>query len=205
MWVTLSGVNGEITTDALSDEEWEDQDAGDLPDIDFDEPAATPDTAAPKIPDPEPLDISPDPQPAHMKRGRGRRSRGVAATTTPKVTQTVKRDVRAKIALIGVPLVKVIALRDPLCGGALAEVAPAKRPPEGESDLYGDLAEIVCESPALLRWFTGTKGGYMAYLNLAMTLLPVIQTMAAHHLLHTVGGEQLAESGIPDWNDYTVP
>jgi len=83
--------------------------------------------------------------------------------------------VHAKIRFVLMPAGRAWASRDPLCGGTFARQEP---------EISDALAEIVCDSPDLLRWFTGPAGGFMKYFRLLMALEPVALTLWGHHVAH---------------------
>jgi hypothetical protein len=66
-------------------------------------------------------------------------------------------------------------VRDSMCGPVFVEQEP---------QISAALAEIVCDSPDLLNWFTGPAGGYMKYFNLIMALWPVLLVLWMHHIAH---------------------
>lgn len=117
--------------------------------------------------------------------------------TLPRVTQAVRRDVAAKI---GIPLAitgAVYEMRDPYCGGAFQGI---------RKDLAAELADLACDSPQVLAFFLGRGGKYMRYLNIGFTLLPWLEMMAAHHIMHSIGeGAPAQPSGpvpAPDFARY---
>lgn len=121
--------------------------------------------------EPEP-EIPADRPAGRLKEPRGKTS---AAKTRIRVTAAVKRDVHAKIRFGLVPAGRVWQARDPVCGGTFLMQEP---------EISTALADIVCDSPDLLAWFTGPAGGFMKYFNLIMALQPVALTMWAHHIAH---------------------
>ena len=48
------------------------------------------------------------------------------------------------------------------------------------------LTDIIVDSPELLAFFTGPGGSFMKALKLGVALMPVISTVAAHHVYHTI-------------------
>ena len=93
-----------------------------------------------------------------------------------RVTAAVQKDVHAKIRIVLVPAAGLWAARDQYCGVTFQYQEPA---------ISEALAEIVCDSPDLLNWFTGPAGGFMKYFKLLMALQPVALSMFAHHLAHS--------------------
>jgi hypothetical protein len=106
----------------------------------------------------------------------------------PRVTQAVRRDVAAKIGIPLAILGSVYEMRDPFCGGAFQQI---------RKELGAELAELVCDSPGLLAFFLGRGGAYMRYLNIGFTLLPWLEMMAAHHLMHSVGQKASQDGHVP--------
>ena len=92
-----------------------------------------------------------------------------------RVTALTRRDVEAKIRFVLHPAGQVWSARDPVCGGTFAVQEP---------EVSSALAEIVCDSPDLLAWFTGPAGGFMKYFRLVMALQPVGLAVWAHHVAH---------------------
>jgi hypothetical protein len=120
----------------------------------------------------EPGLLERDPDPAHE---------GAPDTPRPKIaiTATVRKDIRAKIALmLGIPAM-MIKKRDPWCGTVLVEQVP---------DIADALADLVADSPDLVEFFTGS-GTYMKWLKLAVALQPVAEMGWHHHILRAVGHE----------------
>lgn len=114
--------------------------------------------------------------PADKPAGRLKERGGKTAPSARiKVTAATKRDVHAKIRFALVPAGKVWQARDPLCGGTFVAQEP---------EVSDALADIVCDSPDLLAFFTGPAGGFMKYLKLMAALQPVALTVWAHHIAH---------------------
>jgi hypothetical protein len=129
-----------------------------------------------------PADPAPGPVNDRTRRGGGGRPGPV------RVTANVRKDVEAKLGLMLEIPGRVWAARDPYCGGAFVQSIPEIRPAA---------AELVCQSPDLVAWFTGTGGGFMLWLNLLTALQPVLYTMWAHHIAHAIeepGNDQAAPS-----------
>lgn len=115
---------------------------------------------------------------------------GIGEASASRVTAAVRKDVRAKTALFLSALGTAWSRRDPVCGGvALESVAPV-------SDA---LADIFCDSPDIVRWFTAS-GKYMKWFTLITSLQAVGEAVIAHHVTHTVD-----EAGAaPDWSAYSA-
>jgi len=92
-----------------------------------------------------------------------------------KVTAATRKDVLAKIRFVLKPAAELWAIRDRLCGVVAVEQEP---------EISDSVAEIVCDSPDLLAFFTGPTGGFMKYFRLGMALQPVVFTAYAHHVIH---------------------
>ena len=121
----------------------------------------------------EPEEVTPDKPPGRLREPRSR-----TPTTSAKrvrLTAAVRKDVEAKIRFVLVPAGQVWQARDPWCGGAFSQQEP---------EVSSALAEIVCDSPDLLAWFSGPAGGFMKYFRLFMALQPVAMTVWMHHLRH---------------------
>ena len=159
------------------DDELEDDDGEDLPDdlvaeleqldwLDAQEPPRRePLERAEPIDDPPAGRIPPPRSSGASPRGR----------KTTRVTATMQRDVQAKIRMVLMPAGKLWQVRDPMCGGTFVQQEP---------DISEALAEIVCDSPDLLNWFTGPAGGYMKYFKLVMAVQPVLLMVWMHHIAH---------------------
>ena len=124
--------------------------------------------------EPPPEELTPD-RPA----GRLREPRRTTTTSGRRirVTATIRKDIEAKIRFVLVPAGQIWAARDPICGGTFAHQEPL---------VSESLAEIVCDSPDLVAWFTGPAGGFMKYFKLAAALQPVGMAVWAHHVTHAV-------------------
>ena len=196
----------ETRVEPLSDEEIDGAADGwaDLGEITLDDvvvpspsPAALP--RDPDIPASGAAGDEPDEPPAHASKARRKAARAAGreprAAAKIRVTVSVRADITAKIAM---PLEiggQIWRARDPLCGTVFLE----QRAPIAEA-----LADIVCDSPDLVAFFTGPGGAFMRYLNLAAALWPVLEVLAAHHVWHTVeiapdGAEGNADSLTPQY------
>jgi len=92
-----------------------------------------------------------------------------------RITAGLRKDVEAKIRFVLMPAGQAWQIRDPLCGGVFSRQEP---------EISSALAEIVCDSPDLLAWFTGPAGGFMKYFRLLMAVQPVGMMIWAHHMAH---------------------
>ena len=140
-----------------------------------------------------------DGQPGHSRKGWARQQRAASAAAQPRassvrLTGKVRGDINAKISLVLEVLARGWAARDPLCGGVAVEQRP---------DIADALTQIVCGSPDLMAWFTGSGGQFMLWLNLAMACGPVAQVVAAHHVYHSAE-EMPADAQQPDYQTYAA-
>ena len=87
-------------------------------------------------------------------------------------------------------------LKDPHCGGALLDQ---------RDDIVKAMVPIVCRNPAMLAFFTAANAPWMDYLALGQALLPVGQTIWAHHVTHTVGRTEDAGEVPVDLSHYSAP
>lgn len=122
-----------------------------------------------------------DPEPGHVDTGKAKRSRrgkdkGPSQPVEPiKVTAAVRKDVAAKIRFITKPVAELWNMRDPVCGGITVQQEP---------EISAAMADIVCDSPDLLAFFTGPAGGFMKYVRLMMAAQPVAIAWWAHRQVH---------------------
>lgn len=147
----------------------------------------------------EPADLDADPEPGWEEprpslRERltgGARDSGKSARPV-KVTAAVRKDVRAKTAMLLGLGAAAWSARDPYCGTvALESVDPV-------SDA---LADILCDSPDLVRWFSAGTG-YMKWLTLAAALQPLAGAVVGHHVTHAVTLEP--DDGQQEWAGYAA-
>jgi hypothetical protein len=117
-------------------------------------------------------DVVPDKPPGRLSEPK---DRSRPRTGKTRVTQAVRKDVEAKIRFILNPAAMAWQVRDRYCGSAAVQQEPA---------VSSALAEIVCDSPDILNWFTGPVGGYMKWFRLAMAVWPVGMAVRVHHLAH---------------------
>jgi hypothetical protein len=127
------------------------------------------------------LELEKDPEPERHTRGiKGFRLNKPAQKV--KVTPAQKRDIQAKIALLLMAPAGMAKRRDPYCGGVVVEQLP---------DISAALADIACDSPEVVQYFTTTGSGFMKWMNLVLALQPVGEMYWAHHVTGAVGREQL--------------
>lgn len=118
----------------------------------------------------------------------------------PRVTATVRKDIRGKVGLFLSLLGTAWATRDEPCGTILVESIPDRETPDGTvPGIASALADIFCDSPELVRWFTA-GGGYMKWLNLAVAVQPVLTTLFHHHITHTISDD----GDDPDYSRYAT-
>lgn len=139
------------------------------------------------------------PQDARPARSRARgRSASGASQPPARVTAAQRRAVHDALEMMITLPAGVAALRDPVCGGALVEQADA---------IVEKLTPIVCRNAGMLAWFT-EGAGYLDWLGLATALWPVGRTFWAHHVTHSIGGEEDghgAGADVADFSQYTAP
>lgn len=132
--------------------------------------------------------LPPDPPPARTTRAKR------TAAPAPRVTARDRKAVKdGWITLLTVPG-GLLSLRDPLCGGAVLDQV---------DQLAEALTKVTARNPAMLAWFVGDAAPFMDWLAVAMALRPVATTVWAHHVSHSIGGEE--EQGAPDFSGYTAP
>ena len=139
-------------------------------------------TGGPESPDPAPgppPEPPADEPPAHARRDWHAKAPKGPRAKAPRLTAAVRGDIAAKLDFMLEIPGRVWQARDPLCGGAFV----AQRP-----EISRSLTEIVCRSPQLVEWFTGTGGGFIMFLDLGAALFPVLQAVMAHHVYHSAEG-----------------
>lgn len=134
------------------------------------------------LPAPEEPEITADRPPGRLSEPRTSGKQSGKAKT--RVTAALKKDVESKIRFVLYPAGQLWASRDVPCGSTFIHQEP---------EISAALAEIVCDSPDLLAWFTGPAGGFMKYFRLLMAVQPVAMTMWMHH----VGHAQMVPAGDP--------
>lgn len=158
-------------------------------------PAGPSTSEAPAPPEPtEPGDdeIKPLGFPPPGKSHAGKPGRASAV----RVTAATRKDIAAKVQLMLFVPGKVWETRDPWCGGIFVHQIP---------DTTDALADIICDSPDLVTFFTGPAGGFMKYLKLLTALQPVGVMAWQHHIAHTIGGpEGNGQVPQPDMAQYAA-
>lgn len=121
--------------------------------------------------------------------------------TPSRVSVSVRKDIRGKIAMLLVIVGGGLAARDQHCGNALLDAIPDTEEDGGDTreGIATALSDLICDSPDMVKWFT-TSGRYLKWLTLAMSVQPVIQAAVSHHISHTVREDQAA----PDWSGYAA-
>lgn len=139
---------------------------------------------------------TPDPDPGWDDEGPEKVTEKIAskiratAARPVRVTAAVRKDVRAKTAMLLMLGARTWAARDEYCGGAALDAVPG---------VSAALADILCDSPDMVRWFSAGTG-YMKWLNLMMALQPVGEAVWGHHIAHTVGEDVQPQ----DWSAYVA-
>lgn len=88
------------------------------------------------------------------------------------VTKAVARDIQGKVAFLLSMPASMLQPIDPVCFPVLLEQTP---------EISAKLTPIICQSPDMVKFFT--KGaGFILWLNLAVSVWPVVQVVIAHHL-----------------------
>ena len=129
-----------------------------------------------------------DEPPAHARREWRRGKPAAARPPRPgRITAAIRSDIDAKLGLMLEVPGRIWQARDPVCGGVFV----AQRAQIAES-----LAEIVCRSPQLVEWFTGTGGGFLLYLDALAALWPVATVIMAHHVYHSIEETPEAAAGL---------
>jgi hypothetical protein len=148
----------------------------------------------PMGPDPEDPDLADEPeleQDPEPKRIPDKKNIFKSSKRTVKVTPSVRKDIKAKVALMITLPAGLAARRDPICGTVLLEQVP---------QISDALVDIIADSPDLVQFFTAGGSGYMKWLNLAVALQPVATVAFQHHVAHSIG---VTEDGLPEHEDYT--
>lgn len=133
-----------------------------------------------------------DPKPARRST-KGPRTSGAAA----KVTAAQKRSVADALEMMITLPAGVIAMKDPVCGGAALEHC---------DNIVKKLTPIVCRNPAMVEWFT-SGAGYLDWFGLATALAPLVMTVWSHHVTkpQEQEGAHAHPAGEPDFSHYTAP
>lgn len=147
-------------------------------------------------------DYAADPDPGYGYSLADRIIPDTPAMSPPKITQAVRKDIRAKVAMLLGIVAAGWEARDPHCGGALGMSIPDQENDDETTSpgIATALTDIFCDSPDIVNWFT-TSGKYMKWLTLAMTLQSFVSTVIAHHITHRLRDEGTPE---PDWSVYAT-
>ncbi len=132
-----------------------------------------------------------DPAPGWMSDDDGQADELAAARTARRmnfseVPAQVKADAASFAALVGAPLLALARTVDPYCGGILAD---------NFAEILDASLPIICRSERVVRFFTSEDSDWLLWLKLAMTLGPVAQAIAQHHVFHTVSVVRDPETG----------
>jgi hypothetical protein len=145
-------------------------------------------------------ELAADPDPGYAPPALEDRIFGDPDRPARRVSQTVRKDIRGKIAMLLVMVGGGLAARDPHCGGAVLDAIADHDTPEGPQDgIATALADLVCDSPDMVKWFT-SSGRYLKWFNLALAIQPVVQMGFAHHVSHSVSDEDQGD----DWGRYAA-
>ncbi len=136
----------------------------------------TPDQDGPDE-EPDVLDFSepvePDPKPS--------RTKSKTKAESPKVTASLRREIKGKLE-VGILFGAAIwAQRDPYCAGVLNAQT---------EEITDRLTAVVCRSPKMLNWLTST-GEYTDWIMLLTAVTPVITAIWSHHIAGTISEEMI--------------
>jgi hypothetical protein len=131
-----------------------------------------------------------DPKPARKKTRRISIPEG-----TVKATPAERRQIKDALGLLIKVPAGIWSMKDPHCGGALAEQA---------DDIIKAVLPMACRHPAAIRFFTSTNAPWLDLLGLIMALAPVGSAVYGHHIAHTVGQPEGGNDG-PDLSAYAAP
>lgn len=159
-----------------------------------------PDVSEPAEPDPfESIvatfgESAPEEDPKPSRRSSGKRSGSSAGA---KATAAQKRAVADALEMMITLPAGMVAMRDPVCGGAALEHC---------DNIVKKLTPIVCRNPAMVEWFT-TGAGYLDWFGLASALGPLVMTVWSHHVTRPQEqeGTHAHPAGEPDFSHYTAP
>lgn len=148
-----------------------------------------------EIPDQIPSDwtegFTPDPVPA-PRRG----SDPLAPKTYGRVTATMQKKIAEQISMYIDLLAMPLAVRDPLCGGALSDQAEA---------LGKAFAKILAKYPEAAHKMLagGVLGDWLAVL---MAAQPIATAVWSHHIAKTTGQEGIDDGAdLAELNEYIRP
>jgi len=101
-----------------------------------------------------------------------------------KIPEALHQDLKDKLDFLLTLIGTGWETRDPICGPEFT----------ARSDQIAEkLIPIIARNPELLKWLT-REGNVSAWLDLAITLLPIAKIAAQHHLTHTIGQEEPNQS-----------
>jgi hypothetical protein len=140
----------------------------------------------------EPETLTQDPEPKRVVEKNIMK----ASRKTVKVTPTIRKDIKAKIALMLTLPAGILARRDPICGPVLLQQTP---------EISDALVDIICDSPDLVQFFTAGGSGYMKWLGLAVAFQPVATVAFQHHVAHSIGVSEEGNPAQEDWSQYAAP
>lgn len=137
-------------------------------------------------------EYEPDPDPGFEDEGESLASKVAGkvrgAAKPVRVTAALRKDVQAKTALLLAMGAGAWQMRDEHCGSVMLESVP---------EVSKSLADIFCDSPEIVRWFSAGTG-YLKWLNLAAALQPVAGAVWGHHVTHSIATEDA------DWSAYAA-
>lgn len=146
-------------------------------------------------PDPEPPEPGDDEPPAHMRRDwQDAPKRGSKVKPKPpRITQTIRADIQAKISFgLEIPG-RIWQARDPVCGSVFIEQ---------RAEIAESFTDIVVDSPDLVMFFTGPGGNFMKGLKVLAAVWPVVTCAMAHHVYHSI--EAAEPPAEPDYQQYAA-
>jgi len=109
-----------------------------------------------------------DPEPADLEAGGGK-----PYSPPIKITASVRKDIEGKLAFMLSMTANLVQITDSTCGGVIMEQSPA---------IAQKLTPILCQSPAVVKWFkSGTN--FLMYVDLLMALTPVVVSIYTHHMV----------------------
>ena len=138
---------------------------------------------------PEDDSLPPDPKPGK------RRARAPRPAAALKATAAQKRQVEDALVLMQTLLGGGLALRDPICGGAITTSA---------EQVARSAVPIICRNPTWLAWFTGGTG-FLDVVGLLIALRVPVATAWGHHVSHTIGHSHEGEAEPVDYSAFTAP
>lgn len=114
---------------------------------------------------------------------------------TIRVTARIKKEMQESIEAYLAMAAGIWGARDPICGGTLVQASP---------DIAEKLVPILARNQMFVRYFRSSSS-FKEGMDLFIVLYPVLQTILAHHVFHTV---ELARNGEPvqqvDYSNYAA-